>query len=561
MKLKTPSTLTLPNVPAVDGAAYLRTGQILAWTGTTTRIESPMQQRHLGDLAALTADEALQALAAARHAWNNGLGAWPTSHPNERIAALEKFVARMRAKVKDLSTMLCWEIAKPFKDAEKEITRTIEYIDLTIAAYKEMEEQSNIIKKADGFMAQIRRSPLGVCLVMGPYNYPINETFCLLMPALIMGNPVVIKGARFGALTLQLMLEDFRDCFPAGVINTINGDGPTVIGPLMASGDVNVLAFIGSARASRGIRAPHPRPNRLRCILGLEAKNVAIVCPDADLDLAVAECATGALSYNGQRCTAIKLILAHERIREAFTQKLLARVDALVAGYAFDPEANITPMPSVGEVQRLQKLMATAVTAGARILGPTTLTDERGAAVPTSGPRVVPCGVDADPRAASLPAGEVVGGTDSDGTLLIPAVLGDVTLDMEIAKVEQFGPIVPIAGWSEPATVLDYLSNGDLGQQLALFTSSPEIAGWWIDHTAQLQCRLNLNSQCQRGPDVFPFTGRKDSAEGTLSISDALRCFSIRSMVAVKKTPANVDLAQDILSKGTSNFFSTRVIL
>jgi glyceraldehyde-3-phosphate dehydrogenase (NADP+) len=556
MKLKHPSTLTLPNVPTVDGTAYLRDGQILRWAGATTRVESPMQRRHLGDLAALTAEEALQSLAAAKRAWNNGLGAWPTSHPNERIAALENFVARMRAKVKDLATMLCWEIAKPAKDAEKEITRTIEYIDLTVAAYKEMEEQSNIIKKADGFMAQIRRSPLGVCLVMGPYNYPINETFCLLMPALIMGNPVVIKGARFGALTLQMMLEDFRDCFPAGVINTINGDGPTVIGPLMASGGVNVLAFIGSARASRGIRAPHPRPNRLRCILGLEAKNVALVCPDADLDLAVAECVTGALSYNGQRCTAIKLILVHDSVREAFTQKFLARVDALVAGYAFDPEVNLTPMPSASEVQRLQKLMATAVAAGAKVLGPTTLTDVNGVAIPTAQSMV-----DADPRAAALPVGGTVIGAEADGTLLIPAVLGDVTLDMEIAKVEQFGPIVPIAGWSDAATVLDHLSNSDLGQQLALFTNSADVAGWWIDHTAQLQCRLNLNSQCQRGPDVFPFTGRKDSAEGTLSISDALRCFSIRSMVAVKKTSANVDLAQDILSKGASNFFSTRVIL
>ena len=100
-----------------------------------------------------------------------------------------------------------------------------------------------------------------------------------------------------------------------------------------------------------------------------------------------------------------------------------------------------------------------------------------------------------------------------------------------------------------------------MGQQLALFTNSEEAAGRWIDATAQLQRRLNLNSQYQRNPDVFPFTDRKDSAEGTLSITDALRRFSIRSMVAVKKTPANIRLAQDILAQGTSNCFSTRVIL
>jgi glyceraldehyde-3-phosphate dehydrogenase (NADP+) len=515
----------LPSIPAVDGSAYLVDGQIRRWTGPTTHIASPLQVP-LGNLAALDAPAVLVALAAAKKAWNQGLGAWPTSHPNERIAAMEQFVAGMRTKVKELSTMLCFEIAKPLRDAEKEITRTIEYIDLTIAAYKEMEEQSNIIRKADGFMAQIRRSPLGVCLVMGPYNYPINETFCLLVPALLLGNTVLIKGARFGALTLQLLLEDFQRSFPAGVINTINGKGATIVPPLMESGDINVLAFIGSADGSRRIRAPHPKPHRLRCVLGLEAKNVALVCPDADLDLAAAECVAGSLSFNGQRCTAIKMILVHTDVREAFTRKFVERVDRLVAGNAFDPAVGITPMPSSAEVERLQSLLARALAAGARIVSP------------------------------SL-AGQTVAGS----TLMIPAVVDHVTADMEIAKVEQFGPVVPIGEWTDRLAVLEYLSTADVGQQLALFTRSADVAGWWIDYTAQLQCRLNLNSQCQRGPDVFPFAGRKDSAEGTLSISDALRCFSIRSMVAVKKTHANVDLAQAILSQGTSNFFSTKVIL
>jgi glyceraldehyde-3-phosphate dehydrogenase (NADP+) len=529
MKINPSSATSLPSVPAVNGRQFLRNGEICSWSGETTPIDSPMGGVHLGDLAKFDQATALAALTAAKNAWNNGRGAWPTSHPNDRVAAVEKFAACMRAKVKALSTMLCWEIAKPYKDAEKEITRTIEYIDLTVAAFKQMEETSNTIAKADGFMAQIRRSPLGVCLVMGPYNYPINETFCLLIPALIMGNTVLIKGARFGALTLQMLIEDFQACFPAGVINTINGDGPTIIPPIMASGDVNVFAFIGSANASRRIRATHPKQNRLRCVLGLEAKNVALIEKDADLDLAAAECVSGSLSYNGQRCTAIKMILAHEDVRAEFIRKFLERVNKLTAGGAFDPEVNITPMPSVSEVERLQGLLATAIKQGAVLL------DEK------------------------LNGQAVADGANS--TLMVPAILGSVTTDMEIAKVEQFGPIVPIAGWRDTASVLDYLGNSDVGQQLSLFTRSAEVAGQWIDATAQLQCRLNLNSQCQRGPDVFPFTGRKDSAEGTLSITDALRCFSIRSMVAVKKSPENIELAQEILSKGTSNFFSTRVIL
>ena len=112
MITNSPDKFSPPAIPACNGAAYLIDGQIRIWTGATTRIESPMQV-HLGDLAALSVEEAHTALAAAKKAWNRGLGAWPTSHPNERIAAMEQFVAGMRAKVKELSTMLCFEIAKP----------------------------------------------------------------------------------------------------------------------------------------------------------------------------------------------------------------------------------------------------------------------------------------------------------------------------------------------------------------------------------------------------------------------------------------------------------------
>src|SRR3712207_8478305 len=92
-----------------------------------------------------------------------------------------------------------------------------------------------------------------------------------------------------------------------------------------------------------------------------------------------------------------------------------------------------------------------------------------------------------------------------------------------------------------------------------LFRSSHEIAAS-IDILVNQVSRVNINCQCQRGPDVFPFTGRKDSAEGTLSVTDALRSFSIRSMIATKETPSNKDLLEAIISGQTSNFINTRFI-
>ena len=94
----------------------------------------------------------------------------------------------------------------------------------------------------------------------------------------------------------------------------------------MTSGRVNVLAFIGTSRVADTLKKQHPQPHRLRCVLGLDAKNPAIVLPDADLDLAVKECLLGTLSFNGQRCTALKILFVHDSIVEAFVERLSAAV-------------------------------------------------------------------------------------------------------------------------------------------------------------------------------------------------------------------------------------------
>ena len=95
----------------------------------------------------------------------------------------------------------------------------------------------------------------------------------------------------------------------------------------MESGQIDVLAFIGTSRVASILKKQHPKPHRLRCVLGLEAKNPAIILPDADLDLAVSECLLGSLSYNGQRCTALKIIFVHESIAEEFNRKMVESLE------------------------------------------------------------------------------------------------------------------------------------------------------------------------------------------------------------------------------------------
>ena len=107
---------------------------------------------------------------------------------------------------------------------------------------------------------------------------------------------------------------------------------------------------------------------------------------------------------------------------------------------------------------------------------------------------------------------------------------------MKLYREEQFGPVVPVMPFEDLETALDYVITSEHGQQVSIFSADPDRIGSLVDPLVNQVCRVNINCQCQRGPDVFPFTGRKDSAEGTLSVTDALRSFSIRSMVAAKQT-------------------------
>jgi glyceraldehyde-3-phosphate dehydrogenase (NADP+) len=132
---------------------------------------------------------------------------------------------------------------------------------------------------------------------------------------------------------------------------------------------------------------------------------------------------------------------------------------------------------------------------------------------------------------------------------------------MRLYREEQFGPLVPIMSFEDLDVALDYVATSEHGQQVSLFAQDPNLIGRMADSLVNQVCRVNINCQCQRGPDVFPFTGRKDSAEGTLSVTDALRSFSIRSMVAARYTQPAREILNAIVDGHHSNFIHTGFIL
>lgn len=525
--------MAISNYATIDSLlhqeTYLDNGKLVKWEGQMDEVYSSISTTEeynptlLGSIPHMDEKTALDVLDSAVKAYDQGKGNWPTMRVKDRIACMQQFVDIMQTKRTEVVKLLMWEIGKTLSDSEKEFDRTVQYIHDTIEDYKQLDRDSAKFVKVDGINAHIRRGPLGVVLCLGPYNYPLNETFALLIPALMMGNTAVFKPAKHGVLLLSPLLEAFQKSFPAGVINVIYGRGREVAAPIMKTGKIDVLALIGNSTSAIALQDQHPYKNRLRLILGLEAKNPAIVLPGADLDLAIAECINGTLSYNGQRCTALKILYVHDEIKEEFNKRFAQKVDQLKFGQPWEEGVKLTPLPEPNKPAYIQELIDDANQKGAKVLN-----EKGGITTPN---------------------------------YIYPAVLYPVNESMRVYQEEQFGPVIPIKPFNDIQEILDDMAKSDYGQQVSLFGKNINELSPLIDVLVNLVCRVNLNSSCQRGPDVLPFTGRKDSAVGTLSVHDALRSFSIRTFVASKDNPKNNEILEELLNSKKSNFVSTDYLL
>lgn len=509
---------------------FLADGQLQKWEGDLQEVISPIYLEEEGQLkpqiiaqyADLDGQAALEALEAASKAYDMGRGHWACATMEERIAHVEKFTYKMKEKREEVINLLMWTIGKNLADSTKEFDRTVDYINNTIDALKDLDRQSSKFVVEEGIIAQVRRAPVGVTLVMGPYNYPLNETFTLLIPALLMGNTVVFRPPHLGVAVVATLLEAFKEAFPPGVINIIFGSGRTIISPLMESGLVDIFSFIGSSNTARKLKQLHPHPQRLRSVTGMDANNAGIVLEDAALDIATDEALMGTLSYNGQRCTALKVLFVHKSIAQDFVDLYVKKLASLKAGMPWEEGVKLTPLPEPHKPKYLQDLVDDALEKGAEIVNPQ--------------------------------------GGEHFQSYYQPAVLFPVSPEAKVLHEEQFGPVVPIIPFEDESLPLKAVVESDFGQQVSIFGTDSDKIAKLIDPLVNQVCRVNVNAQCQRGPDTLPFNGRRDSAEGTLSVSDALRAFSIRALVATKKRAENERILKEIVVNRKSNFLSTDFI-
>jgi glyceraldehyde-3-phosphate dehydrogenase (NADP+) len=501
----------LEGVP-VGGMDYLFRGRVEGWKGPFREVSSPvlmqgaggLSRKYIGSVPSMDEEASLAMVRHAREAYSDGMGVWPRLAPAGRAERMRTFLLRLEQSRERIIRLLQWEIGKTAGDAAGEFDRSIAYARACLEMFEHCGGKPGGLVADNGIVGKLERVPRGIVLIMGPFNYPLFETMTAFAPALLAGNAVIVKPPRLGCLFFQHLLGPIGDVFPAGSVNVVYGDGRRVIPPLLSSGMVNLFYFIGTSPVAGYLKGLHPKPHRLKCILGLEAKNPAIILPDADIDRAASECVKGALAFNGQRCAALKILFVHRSIAGDFNEYLGDAVRGLKHGMPWEDGVLVTPLAENDRAQYLSGLVEDAVSLGARIVNE--------------------------------------GGGETTGTFFSPAVLYPASTQMRVCREEQFGPVVPVVPYDDIDEALRYVAESPYGQQASLFgkdrATLRKLAEYLVHHVS----RVNINCQCQRSPDTVPFTGRKDSAEGSLSISEAIDAFTVPTFIATKNDDGGIDI-------------------
>lgn len=426
---------------------------------------------------------------------------WRDTSLDDRARILVNAADFLEDAIDPLAELLVMEVAKARKEARDEIRRTADFIRFTA------EDAKRIIGEAmfsDAFPRQNRnklsvsyRVPLGCVLAIPPYNYPVNLAMSKVAPGLIAGNAVVLKPPTQGALVGTAMVEIcHRAGVPTEVLQVVTGRGSRIGDLLVQHPAVDMISFTGSSETGRELAK---KAGMVPLMLELGGKDAAIVLRDADLDATAADIVAGAFAYSGQRCTAVKRVLAVESIADELVSLIEKRVRSLTVG---DPreDAAVTPLVDPSAAELAEALVRQAVDMGAQL----------------------------------------VAGGGHQGNLMEPTLVDHVTEGMDLAWVEPFAPVLPVIRVPNAEHAVKLANASEYGLQAAIFSRDVD-AAMHISLALEVGT-VQINGRTARGPDHFPFLGTKASGMGTQGVR-----FSIEAMTRLKSTVFNMrpmDLAQ-----------------
>ncbi|MGP4081016.1 NADP-dependent glyceraldehyde-3-phosphate dehydrogenase [Pseudalkalibacillus sp. R45] len=402
---------------------------------------------------------------------------WAEIELYKRAEILHDWADQLLKNQTNIAEVISKEVGKGYDAAKKEVTRTADLIRYVAEEGCRMHGE---LMKGDSFkggkatkLAMVDQAPLGVILAISPFNYPVNLAASKIAPALISGNAVVFKPASQGALSGLLMVKALLQTdIPQEAVQTVTGKGSEIGDLLVTHPDIDMITFTGSSATGQAISQ---KAKMKPVVLELGGKDPAIVLEDADLSLAAEQIVSGAFSYSGQRCTAIKRVLADQQIADELVGKIKEQVEQLSVGLP-EENATITPLINTQAADYVEELIEDALEKGAT---------------------------------------PVLNHTRKDN-LISPAVLDHVTIDMRIAWEEPFGPVLPILHFKEEGEMIKIANQSEYGLQASIFTKD-------VQKALFMGSKLNvgsvqLNAKTERGPDHFPFIGAKSSGLGSQGI-------------------------------------------
>ena len=388
----------------------------------------------------------------------------------ERVALLERVIAEYQKRYADMSAAITEEMGAPVLLAQKaQAAMGIGHLQTALAVLKDyhFQEQRG--------STMIVKEPIGVCGLITPWNWPVNQIACKVAPALATGCTMVLKPSEIAPFSAQIWTEILHAAgVPAGVFNLVNGDGPSVGAAIASHPEVDMVSFTGSTRAGIEVaRNAAATVKRVHQELGGKSPN--LILPDADLKRAITNGVRGVMGNSGQSCNApTRLLVPNDRMDEALAIAKAA-AEATTVG-APDSGAALGPVISATQRDKIQTLIQAGIAEGATVVA--------------GGP--------------GKPAGL------ETGYYVKPTVLGHVNNSMTVAREEIFGPVLVVIGYDTVDQAVQIANDTPYG--LAAYVSGTD-----LDAARKVASRLragqvNLNSA---GPDLMaPFGGYKQSGNG-----------------------------------------------
>lgn len=462
-------TLALKDPALLRERAFVAGEWQAADGGATLEVRNPATGALIGTVPAMGAAETRRAIDAANAAWP----AWRKKTAKERAAILRKWHDLMIAHADDLALILTTEQGKPLAEAKGEIGYAASFLEWFAEEGKRVYGDTIPTPAADKRIV-VTKEPVGVCAAITPWNFPAAMITRKVGPALAAGCPIVVKPAEatpFSALAMAVLAE--RAGVPAGVFSVVTGEPKAIGGELTSNPIVRKLSFTGSTPVGRLLMAQCAATVK-KVSLELGGNAPFIVFDDADLDAAVEGAIASKYRNSGQTCVCTNRFYVHEKVYDAFAEKLTAAVAKLKVGPGTEAGVVQGPLINGAAVRKVEAHIADALDKDARV---------------TTGGQRHPLG----------------------HGFFEPTVLTGVTPDMKVAKEETFGPLAPLFRFSTEEEAIRYANDTEFG--LAAYFYSRDIGRVWRVAEALEYGMVGINAGIISN-EVAPFGGVKQSGLG-----------------------------------------------